>query len=108
MNICNREFNGFYNNSLFHGDTNRMYFEKQYWHVLEKAGSVGDNLCQSNNDYKSGGIFHGLFLAPNIKYCLTIIEFGTIEQHQTFKEINDSKKLLDCSQNFKMIERKKN
>ena len=25
---------------------------------------MGKNLCQCKNDYKTGGIFYGLFLAP--------------------------------------------
>ena len=33
-----------------------MYVEKN-WDVLEKAGLVGDNLCQSKKDYKSRGVF---------------------------------------------------
>ena len=33
---------------------------------------VGKILCQCKYDCGSGGIFNGLFLAPKIKYCLTI------------------------------------
>ena len=46
---------------------------------LDKAHLVGKNLCQGKNDYKTGGIFYALFLAPKIKYCLTINELGIIE-----------------------------
>ena len=74
---------------------------------MDKAGFVGDNLCQGKNNYKSGGIFHGLFLAHKIKYCSTINEFGVREQQKTFKRLNDSKTLLDRSLYFKTIERKK-
>ena len=69
---------------------------------------VGKNLCQGKNDYETGGIFSGLFLAPKIKYVLTFIELGVIEQHMTFKGFNDSKQLLDRSQYFNMLEGKKN
>ena len=41
------------------------------------------------------GIFYGLFLAPKIKYCLTIDEYGIISEHKTFKGFTDSKRLLD-------------
>ena len=101
MNNFLREINGFYNNSIYYGDTDSLYIEKKYWDVLDKANLVGD-LCQGKNDYKTGGIFYGLYLAPKIKYCLTIDEFGIIQEHKTFKGFNDSKRLLDRSQYFKM------
>ena len=75
--------------------------------MLDKANLVGDGLCQGKNDYKTGGIFYGLFLAPKIKYCLTIDEFGIIQEHKTFKGFNDIKRLLDRSQYFNMKEGKK-
>ena len=75
--------------------------------MLDKANSVRKNLCQGKNDYETGGIFYGLFLAPKIKYCLTIHEFGIIQQYMTFKDFNDSKRLIDRSQIFDMLEGKK-
>ena len=107
MNNFIREINGFYNNSIYYGDTDSLYIEKKYWDVLDKANLVGKNLCEGKNDYKTGGIFYGLFLAPKIKYCLTINDLGIIEQHMTFKGFNDSKRLLDRSQYFDMWEGKK-
>ena len=107
MNNFIREINGFYNNSIYYGDTDSLYIEKKYWDVLDKADLVGEDSCQGQNDYKTGGIFYGLFLAPKIKYCLTIDEYGIIQEHKTFKGFNDSKRLLDKSQYFKMIEEKK-
>ena len=107
MNNFIREINGFYNNSIYYGDTDSLYIEKKYWDVLDKANLVGEELCQGKNDYKTGGTFYGLFLAPKIKYCLTIDDYGIIQEQKTFKGLNDSKRLLDRSQNFKMIEGKK-
>ena len=107
MNNFIREINGFYNNSIYYGDTDSLYIEKKYWDVLDKAILVGKNLCQGKNEYKTGGIFYGLFLAPKIKYCLTINELGIIQQHMTFKGFNDSKRLLDRSQYFNMLKGKK-
>ena len=75
--------------------------------MLDKKFLVGTNLCQGKNDYQSRSIFYGLFLAPKLKYCFTINEFGNIEEHKTFKGFNDSKRMLDRSQYFKMIEGKK-
>ena len=108
MNNFIREINGFYNNSIYYGDTDSLYIEKKYWDVLDKANLVGKNLCQGKNDYKTGGIFYGLFLAPKIKYVLTIDHYGIIQQHMTFTGFNDSKRLLDRSQYFDMLNGKKN
>ena len=107
MNKFIREINGFYENNVYYTDTDSLYIEKKYWDLLDKANLVGDNLCQGKNDYKSGGIFFGLYLAPKIKYCLTIDEYGIIKEHKTFKGVNDSKRLLDRSQYFKMKEGEK-
>ena len=102
-----REINGFHNNSIYCSDTDSLYIEKKYWDVLDKANLVAEELCPGKNDYKTGGIFYGLFLAPKIKYCLTIDDYGIIKEHKTFKGFNDSKRLLDRSQYFKMIEGEK-
>ena len=102
-----REINGFYKNGIYYGDTDRLYIEYKHWDVLDRAKLFGKNLCQGINDYKTGGIFYGLFLAPKIKYCSTINELGIIEQLMTFKRFNDSKRLLDRSQYFNMLEGKK-
>ena len=75
--------------------------------MLEKANLVGKNLCQGKNDYKTGGIFYSLILAPKLKYCLTIDEIGIIQQHMTSIGFNDSKRLLDRSQFFDLLEGKK-
>ena len=75
--------------------------------MLDKANLVGKKLCQGKNDYKTGEIFYGLFLAPKIKYVLTIDDYGIIQQHMTFKGLNDSKRLLDRSQYFNMLKGKK-
>ena len=102
-----REINGFYNNNIYYTDCDSSYIEIKYWDVLDKANLVGENLCQGRNDYKTGGIFYGLYLASKIKYCLTIDDYGIIKEHKTFEGFNDSKRLLDRSQYFKMKEGKK-
>ena len=76
--------------------------------MLDKADLTSKNLSQVKNDYESRRIFYGLFLAPKIKYCLTNNECGIIEEHNTFTGFIDSKRFLDGSHNFKMIEDKKN
>ena len=97
MNKFIREINGFYNNNIYYTDTDSLYIEKSFWDVLDKANLVGENLCQGKNVYKSGGVFYGTFIAPKIKYCLTIDKYGIIQEHKFFKGFNDSKRLLDRS-----------
>ena len=63
MNNFIREINGFYNNSIYYGNTDSLYIEKKY-DLLDKANLVGEGLCQGKNDCKTGGIFYGLFSAP--------------------------------------------
>ena len=41
-----------------------LILENKPWEKLNKVGLVGKNLLQGKNDYKSGGIFYGLFLGP--------------------------------------------
>ena len=72
--------------------------------MLDKAVLVGSNLRQGEIDHKSRGIFFGLFITPKTIYCLTINEFGIIEEHKTFRDFNHSKRLLDCSQFLNMID----
>ena len=51
MNNFFREINGFYNNSIYYGDTDSLSVEKKYWVVLDKANLVGKNFCQGKDDY---------------------------------------------------------
>ena len=74
---------------------------------MDKTYLVGEELCQGKHDYKTGGVFNGLILAFKIKYCSTIDNYGIIQEHKTFKGFDDSKRLLDRFQYFKMIEGKK-
>ena len=55
---------GFYSNDVYYTDTDSLYIENKRWDKLNKAGLVGKNLLLGKNDYKDGGIFYGLFLAP--------------------------------------------
>ena len=96
MNNFTKGINGFYNNNIYYTDCDSVYIEKRYWYVLDKANLVGEELCQSKKDYKSGGIFYSLFSSPKI-YCLTIDEFGIVQEHKTLKGFNDSKRSLNRS-----------
>ena len=72
MNNFIHAINGFYTNDVYYTDTDSLYIENEHWDKLEKTGLVGKALLHSKNDYKDGRIFHGLFLAPKIKFCLII------------------------------------
>ena len=50
MNNFIREINGFYNNSIYYGDTDSLYIEKKDWDVLDKASLVGEDFWQGKND----------------------------------------------------------
>ena len=73
----------FYTNDLYYEHTDSMYIEKKHWDKLDKAGLVAKNQLQGKNDYKDGGIWYGFFLAPKIKYYLTINQFGNIDEYKT-------------------------
>ena len=64
---------------------------------------VGKSLLQGKNDYKDGVIFYALFLAPKIKYCLTINKYGVIDEHKTFKGFTNVSNNLDRKEYFKMF-----
>ena len=58
MNNFIREINGLKTYNEYFTDTDSLCIEKKHWDDLDKAGLVGDKLCQGKNDYKSGGIFY--------------------------------------------------
>ena len=95
--------NGFYTNDVYYTATDSLYIENKHWDKLDKAGLVGKNLLQRKNDYKDGGIFYGLFLAPKIKYCLTINKYGVIQEHKCFKGFKNVSENLDREEHFKMF-----
>ena len=85
MNSFIHAIDRFYTNDAYYNDTDSLYIENKHWDKLNKAGLVGKNVLQGKNDYIDGGIFYGLFLAPKIKFCLTIYKHGVVDQHKTFK-----------------------
>ena len=89
MNNFIHAIDGFYTNDVYYTDTDGLYIENKHWDKLSRAGLVGKNLLPGKNDYKDGGIFYGLFLAPKIKYCLTINKYAVIDENKTFKGFKD-------------------
>ena len=67
MNNFIHAINGFYTKDVYYTDTDSLYTENKHWEKLDKAGLVGKNILQRKNDFKDGGMFYGMFLAPKIK-----------------------------------------
>ena len=95
MNNFIHAIDGFYTNDVYYTDCDSLNIENKHWAKLDKGGWVGKNLLQGKNDYKDGGIFYGLFLAPKIKFCLTIDKYGFIDEHKTFKGFTNVSDKLD-------------
>ena len=104
MNNFKHAIDGFYTNDFYYTDTDSLYIENKHWDKLNEAGFVGKKLLQGGNDYKDGGIFYGLFLAPKIKYCLTINKYRVIDEHKTFKGFTNVSDNLDREEYFKKFE----
>ena len=103
MNIFIHAFNGFYTNDVYYTNTDSLYIENKHWEKLEEAGLVGKSLLHGKNDYKDGGIFYGLFLAPKIKYCLTINKYGVIDEHKAFNGFTNVSDSLDRKEYSKCL-----
>ena len=104
MNNFIHAINGFYTNYVYYTDCDSLYIENKHWDKLESVGLVGRNLLQGKNDYKDGGIFCGLFLAPKIKYCLIINKYGVISEKKTFKGFTNVSDKLDRKEYFNMAD----
>ena len=102
MNNFIHVINGFYTNDVYYTDTDSLYIENKHWDKLESVGLVGKNLLQGKNDYKVGGIFYGLFLAPKIKYCLIINKYGITSEKKCFKRFTNVSDILDRKEYFNM------
>ena len=95
--------NGFYTKDVFYTDTDSLYIENKHWDKLDKAGLVGKKLVRGKSDYEDWGIFYGLFLAPKIKYCLTLNKNGVIDEHKTFQGFTNVSDNSDRKESFKMF-----
>ena len=104
MNNFIHAIDGFYTNDVYYTDTDSLYFESKHWEKPDKAGLVGKNLLQGKNDYKDGGIWYALFLAPKIKYCLIIKKYGNIDEKKCFKGFTNVSDNLNRKEYFKMAD----
>ena len=70
------------------------YMHKKYWSDLVDNGFVGKNLGLGKNDYVNSGIFYAWFLAPKIRYCLVIDDFGGILAKRTFERDSEEHTMI--------------
>ena len=104
MNNIIHAIDGFYSNDVYYTDTDSSYIDYKHWAKLDKDGLSGKNRLQGKNDYKEGGIWYGLFLAPKLKFCLTKNNFGIIAEHKTFKGFTNVSDILDRKDYFDMAD----
>ena len=102
MNNFIHAIDGFHSNDVYYTDTDSLYIENKHWNKLKEKNLIGKNLAQGKNDYGNGGIFYARFLAPKIKYCLTINEYGVINEHKCFKGFTNVSDNLNRKEYFKM------
>ena len=59
--------NGLFTIDVCYADTDCLYIKNKHWDNLKEKNFIGKEELQGKNDYKDGGIWYGLFLAPKIK-----------------------------------------
>ena len=106
MNSVINQIDGFYNNNIYYTDTDSIYIHKKYWSNLIDNGFVGKSLGLGKNDYGDSGIFYAWFLAPKIKYCLVIDDFGIISAKRTFKGYSEEHRMIKLEEYISLSEGK--
>ena len=106
MNNVFNEIDAFYNNVIYYTDTDSGYIHKKHWSTLIEKGYVGKSLGQGKNDYGDSGIFYAWFLAPKIKYCLVIDDFGIISAKRTFKGYSEEHRMIKLDEYISLSEGK--
>ena len=106
MNDVFREIDGFYSNNIYYGDTDSGYIHKKHWSTLVEKRYVGRSLGLGKNDYGDSGIFYAWFLAPKIKFCLVIDDFGIISAKRTFKAYNEEHRMIKMDEYISLSEGK--
>ena len=106
MNNVIKQINGFYNRNIYYTDTDSLYIHKKYWSNLVDNEFVGKSLGLGKNDYGDSGIFYAWFLAPKIKYCLVIDDFGIISAKRTFKGYSEEHRMIKLNEHISLSEGK--
>ena len=68
------------------------------------TGFIGKSLGLGKNDYRNSGVFHAWFLAPKIKYCLVIDDFGVISAKRTFKRYSEEHRMVKLDEFISLSE----
>jgi hypothetical protein len=87
MNNFILAIDGFKTPNVAYSDTDSIYIKKSLYEKLDALGCVGGDLCKGKNDYGSGGIVYGLYLAPKVKYNI-VLNDGVLSEKKTFKGLN--------------------
>ena len=106
MNDVIKQIGDFNNNSIYYTDTGSLYIHKKYWSDLVDNGFVGKTLGLDKIDYGKSGISYAWFLAPKIKYCLVIDDFGVISAKRTFKGYSQEHRMIKLDEYISSSERK--
>ena len=106
MNDVFRELDGFYSNDFYYGDTDSGYIHEKHWSTLVEKGFVGKFLGLVKNDYGNSSIFYAWFLAPKIKYCLVIDDFGVISAERLFKGYSEEHRVIKLDEYISLSEGK--
>ena len=77
--------------------------EIKHWDKLDKSGLAFKALLQGKNGYKDAGISYGLCVAPKINFCLTINNYGDIDERITFTGFTNVSDNFDRKEYFKMF-----
>ena len=101
-----KQIGGFYKNSIYYTKTDSLYINKKNWSDLVHSGFVGKFHQIGKNDYCNLGIFYSWFLAPKIKYCLVIDDFGVVSAKRTFKVYSEEHRMMKLDEFESLSERK--
>ena len=106
LNNVIKQIDGFYNNNIYYTDIDSLYIHKKYWYTLVEKEYVGKSLGLGKNDYGDSGIFYAWFLAPKIKYCLVIDDFGNISAKRSFKGYSEEHRMIKLDEYISLPEGK--
>ena len=91
---------------IFTTETLIVCIQMKCWDDLADKRFVGKILGLGKIDYGNSGIFYAWFLAPKIKYCLVIDDFGVISGRRTFKGLSEEHRMVKLDELFIGIRRK--
>ena len=106
MNDVIKQVGVFYNNSIYYTNTDSLDIHKKYWSSLVDNGFVGKSLGLGRKDYGNSGIFYAWFLAPTLKYCLVIDDFGAYSAKRNFKGYSEEQRMIKLGEYMTLSERK--